>query len=56
MRTERWTSIAGLALLATVIGGIVFETMGPNWSAAIPSVASDNCLRVIRRPDGRSYH
>jgi len=32
MRTERWTGIAGLALLATVIGGIVFETMGPNLS------------------------
>lgn len=32
MRLERWTGIAGLVLLATVIGGIVFETMGPNLS------------------------
>jgi hypothetical protein len=32
MRTERWTGIAGLVLLASVIGGIVFETMGPNLS------------------------
>jgi hypothetical protein len=34
MRTERWTGIAGLVLLGTVIGGIVFETMGPNLSMA----------------------
>jgi hypothetical protein len=32
MRTERWTGITGLVLLGTVIGGIVFETMGPNLS------------------------
>jgi hypothetical protein len=32
MRTERWTGIAGLVLLGTVITGIVFETMGPNLS------------------------
>ena len=32
MRTERWTGIAGLVLLGTVIAGIVFETMGPNLS------------------------
>ncbi|HXN02415.1 MAG TPA: DUF4386 family protein [Candidatus Dormibacteraeota bacterium] len=32
MRTERWTGIAGLVLFATVVGGIVFETMGPNLS------------------------
>jgi hypothetical protein len=32
MRMERWTGIAGLVLLGTVIAGIVFETMGPNLS------------------------
>lgn len=32
MGTERWTGIAGLVLLGTVIAGIVFETMGPNLS------------------------
>ena len=32
MRTERWTGIAGVVLLTSVIAGIVFETMGPNLS------------------------
>lgn len=32
MRTERWTGIAGLVVLASVIAGIVAETMGPNLS------------------------
>jgi uncharacterized protein DUF4386 len=32
LRTERWTGIAGLVVLASVIAGIVFETMGPNLS------------------------
>ena len=32
MGTERWTGVLGLALAVSVIGGIVFETMGPNLS------------------------
>jgi hypothetical protein len=38
LRTERRTGIVGLVLLATVIGGIVFETMGPNLSMTAQQV------------------
>ena len=32
MSADRWTGTVGLVLLASVIAGIVFETMGPNLS------------------------
>jgi hypothetical protein len=40
VRTERWTGIAGLVLVSSVIGGIVFETLGPNVSMTPDQMAA----------------
>ena len=45
MRIERWTAVAGLALIASVIGGVVTESIGPDVTksaaALTAKVASD---------------
>jgi hypothetical protein len=45
MRVERWSALAGLALIAAVIGGVVTESVGPDVTksaaAVTAKVASD---------------
>jgi hypothetical protein len=51
MRVERWSAIAGLALMAAVIGGVVTESIGPDVTksaaALTAKVASDRSDLLI---------
>jgi hypothetical protein len=40
MRVERWSAIAGLALMAAVIGGVVTESIGPDVTKSAAAVTA----------------
>jgi hypothetical protein len=40
MRVERWSALAGLALIAAVIGGIVTESIGPDVTKSVAEVTA----------------